>query len=251
MPYRRILFLAIVAASVLAPELAAACGVSGPDGASLCALAGGGGPKWRVTAAGVYTATRLTFGDGIKGDNTRGGATVSLGYQTSPRVVLQTGIGALLGGTFDAPNGRHTFSPGFLATAGASWRVFGGPEVDETTGEAVDKNPFVVVSAALSFLSSTTTRGNERAVGYNAFDLRGGVVVGVTLAERFRPYLLGRTFGGPAFWRYEGVAKQGTDLYHVQVGGGASVALGKGWAIYAEGVPLGERGVSGGLSTSL
>jgi hypothetical protein len=247
------LALAAGAALVLTPRPSQACGVSGPDGASVCMLAQGIGPKWQASVSGIYTSTRLSFSGGdLKGDQTRGGVMASLGRQISRQLTVQVGLGPSFGGAFVAPDGRHTFNPGLLGLVGASYRIYGGPELDER-GEGRQRNPFVVLTSALSF-NFTSTRhdaagaADEERVAYRAFDLRFGTLVGVTLADRFRPYALARVFGGPIYWRYQGSAVTGTDAYHVQLGGGMSVAVGGGFAVFAEGVPLGERGVSGGAA---
>lgn len=240
------------AAATSGARRADACGVSSPDGASLCAMAAGAGPKWRVSASGIYTSTRLRFTNGPTGDETRGGALVALGYQLTPALSVQSGLGPSFGGAFHAPNGKHEFQPGLLGLLGASYRVYGGPKLDEN-GEGYQQNPFVVLTSALAFNITRTKRSgvaNESPATYEAYDVRFGVVVGTTLADRFRPYALARVFGGPVFWRYENKAIVGTDLYHYQLGAGLSVAVGKGFSLYAEGVPLGERGVSGGAVQS-
>jgi hypothetical protein len=60
------------------------------------------------------------------------------------------------------------------------------------------------------------------------------------------PYALARVFGGPVFW-HDGLAGQtGTDVHHFQLGAGLLVRLGRRLDIFAEGVPLGEQGISGG-----
>ena len=248
------LALALAVGGIIAlPRSSQACGVSGPDGASVCMLAQGIGPKWQGSVAGIYTSTRLSFsGGGLKGEQTRGGLMASLGRQISRQLTVQIGLGPSFGGAFVAPDGRHRFNPGLLGLVGASYRVYGGPELDER-GEGRQRNPFVVLTSALSF-NLTSTRheaagaANEGSVAYRAFDLRVGALVGLTLADRFRPYALVRAFGGPVYWRYQGNPVTGTDAYHVQLGGGMSVAAFGGFAVFAEGVPLGERGASGGAA---
>lgn len=247
--------LAVGALALAAPRAAGACGVSGPDGASLCMLAQGIGPSFRVSLSGIYTSTRLSFSGGaLQGDERRGGTVAALAYSLTRDLTVQGGLGASFGGAFDAPNGAHRFEPGLLGLVGASARLYGGPELDEN-GEGRERNPFVILTSVFSFnLTRTKHRdasGSDTTTGYEAFDLRVGGIVGVTVGERFRPYVLARVFGGPVFWRYEGSAVTGTDFYHVQLGGGLSVALGKGFAVFAEGVPLGERGASAGASLAL
>ncbi|MBP9111875.1 MAG: hypothetical protein KBF88_03660 [Polyangiaceae bacterium] len=250
--YRAVLgtpsLLGLIAALVLSTTESHACGVSGPEGASLCAIAEGAGPKWRLSFAGSTTWTRIHWSNDLNVDQTRGAGLVFLGYAASPRLLFQGGLGASYGGSTRMPDGPHSFNPGGLATFGVSYRIYGGPTASEK-GEAVDRNPFIVLSAQLSMNATTTQVGLDASTNtrYLAFDLRLGAAVGVTLFERFRPYALARIFGGPIFWSYRGESLTGTDLYKYQLGGGASVSIANGVSVFAEGVFLGETGASGGL----
>jgi hypothetical protein len=87
-------------------------------------------------------------------------------------------------------------------------------------------------------------------VRYSAFDLRLGAVVGTTFFDRLSPYALGRVFGGPVYWRYQGAAVTGTDTHHYQLGAGLALMLARRLDIFAEAVPLGERSLSAGASVS-
>jgi hypothetical protein len=139
------------------------------------------------------------------------------------------------------PDGAHDFSAGPAAAIGASWRVTG------------PGRPFVILSSLLSF-TAATTHGSGAAtetVGYEALDLRLGVIVGTTLWDVWSPYVSARVFGGPVFWRYAGEAVTGTDAYHYQVGAGFALALPQHWSLFAEGSPLGERAVAVGISVGL
>ena len=93
--------------------------------------------------------------------------------------------------------------------------------------------------------------GLEPSVGYEAFDLRLGAELGTTLFEIFRPYIPVRVFGGPVYWRYQGAAVTGTDTHHYQVGAGFNARLSRRMALFAEGIPLGERAVSFGVAAVL
>jgi hypothetical protein len=59
-----------------------------------------------------------------------------------------------------------------------------------------------------------------------------------------------RAFGGPVFWRYQGVAVTGTDTHHYQLGAGLALGLGERVGLFAEGIPLGEQALSAGVSVS-
>ena len=87
-------------------------------------------------------------------------------------------------------------------------------------------------------------------MGYDAFDLRVGAAVGTTLWKVLVPYVLGRGFGGPVYWRYQGASIVGTDDHHWQVGAGLSLLVARKVDVFVEGVPLGELGVTAGAGLS-
>ena len=237
---RRILLALVAGAHALSASRAVACGVSGPDGVSACSLAEHQEetrPRWRAGVSGVYTSTALRFGGGLRGDETRGAVLASASYLPTPRLSLQAGAGTTLGGDLTMPGGRFIFLPGVAAAIGASWRV-------------VDAHPFVVLSSVLSFSAATTKHEgpDESRTGYEAFDLRGGAVVGTTFFNVLSPYATARVFGGPVFWRYQGAAVTGTDVSHFQIGGGFALLVARRVDVFAEGIPLGERAVSAGAS---
>jgi hypothetical protein len=240
-------FVAWLAASLLgalvwlgAEPPARACGVTvgGAAGISGCSLSEHeeeARPKWHVGASYSFTSTAIHFSGGLRFDEERHAALAMLDYSPSPKVTLQAGAGVLAGGHISTPIARYDFTPGFVSAIGASWRV-------------VDPDgaiPFVLLTIQISY-ATTTTQG----VGYNAFDARGGVVVGTTVWNVLTPYVVGRGFGGPVYWRYQGTAVTGTDVSHYQVGAGVSLLLARKVDLFVEGVPLGELGVSAGAGLS-
>ena len=50
------------------------------------------------------------------------------------------------------------------------------------------------------------------------------------------------------FWHYRGDAVRGTDAYHFQLGAGVSYRIARRVDVFVEGIPLGERGISGGAA---
>jgi hypothetical protein len=68
---------------------------------------------------------------------------------------------------------------------------------------------FVLLTSQLTYGSSTAG-----GVGYDALDLRVGAAVGTTLWKVLAPYEVGRAFGGPVYWRYQGASIVGTDDHH-------------------------------------
>ena len=77
--------------------------------------------------------------------------------------------------------------------------------------------------------------------GGRTFDVGFGVVA---------PYLLARGFGGPVFWTLDATSVTGTDVYHFQVGAGASVTIG-GLSVMLDVAALGERSASLSVSYRL
>jgi hypothetical protein len=219
-------------------RVARACGSSGPGGVSACSLAEheeDERPKWRIGFSGVATSTALHLSNGMHADETRLASVATLTYAPTSRVALEASAGAALGGKLTLPDGSHEFSPGSVFSVGASWRV-------------VDGRPFVILTSLLSFTESTTrTNAAGSPVGYEAFDLRLGGIVGTTLWNRFSPYALARAFGGPVYWRYEGSPVTGTDTHHFQLGAGFALGITRRFDLFVEGVPLGEQAVAAGF----
>jgi hypothetical protein len=216
---------------------ARACGTSGPGGVEACSLAEheeSERPKFRVGVSGLFTWTDIHFNDGVQTAESRGGILASLSYFASSHVSLQVGLGATLGGQITTNGGGTAFfSPGLAADLGVSWRVLDGHEA----------RPFVVVTGLVSF-EATHTTGN---VAYDALDFRLGAVVGWTIAGVVSPFLAARGFGGPIYWRDANGSVVGTDANHYQLGAGVAALVAKRVDLFAEGVPLGERALSGGV----
>jgi hypothetical protein len=227
--------------NVLVSCVALACGVSTPDGIAACSLAEHEEevrPRWHVGASGLYTSTAIRFRGDLRSDETRAAVLASVAYQPSPRLTLQGGLGATFGGQLDTPTGAYLFSPGPTVAVGAAWRAV-------QRGRA-----FVVLTGTLSFSAATThlDRVDTAHVGYQALDLRAGALAGVTVLQMLSPYAVGRVFGGPVFWRYQGVDLMGGDVHHYQIGAGLTVLVAHRVNLFAEGIPLGERAVSGGAA---
>lgn len=241
---REWLGLALIAAICASAPRAWACGVSGVDGAWSCSLEEHDEqerPRWQLGAAALYTSTQLVFGDVLRARQTRSAVVATLAYAPTPRLSLQANAGVAIGGELRTPEGAHAFSAGPTLAVGASYALL------------TEQPFFVAVSGmfAASFAQTTSPDADEEAVDYTALDLRLGLIGGVILLESLRPYAVARVFGGPVYWTYLGEARTGTDLYHYQLGAGISWQATEWLVLYAEGVPLGERAVSGGAALIL
>jgi hypothetical protein len=231
------LVLGFVSLCLLSAAPARACGVSA-SGISSCSLAEhdeAQRPRWVVGVSGLYTSTRLRFGDGLYADQVRYATTAQLAYLPSAKLVLQAGAGVAFGGWLTLPDGRHQFSPGPVALLGADYRAFD------------DGRYFLLLTLGLSFATARTQLSGEASESYAAFDLRLGAQFGVELSRIFRPYASARVFGGPIFWHYQGEAVTGTDTHHYQLGAGLAVRVSKALNLFAEGIPLGEQALAVGL----
>jgi hypothetical protein len=234
------LVLAILTVCVV-PRRALACGAGtgGAAGISGCSLEEHEEEarlKWRVGASYAFTSTGLHFTGGLRVDEIRNSSVVAIDYRPVPRLTLEAGAGPFLGGSITALGTRYSLAPGFASTVGGSWRLV----------DADGAVPFVLLTGQLSYISTTTTP----SIGYNAFDLRLGGVVGTTLWHAWTPYVVARAFGGPVYWRFNGAGVIGTDDHHWQIGGGFSLRIGSRIDLFAEGVPLGELGVAAGAGYS-
>lgn len=231
--------------TALAPTAARACGVSTADGLSACSLSEHEEetrPRWSAGASGIYTSTAIRFSNDLRSDETRSAVAASLAYHPSARATLQLALGGTFGGRLITPEGTHDFSAGPTAAIGASWRL-------------LDRGrPFVLLTGNLSFSAARTTlvsapgAASSASVGYQAFDLRLGVLVGTTLLHVLTPYAVGRVFGGPIYWKYQDRDVTGTDTHHYQVGAGLTVAVVRRFNLFAEGIPLGERSLAAGTA---
>jgi hypothetical protein len=240
---RALILLPVLAVAVLAAPAARACGVSTADGLSSCSLEEHEEetrPRWRAGTAGLYTSTAIDFG-AFRSDETRGSVIASLAYQPTRRLTFQLAAGSTVGGHLDTVAGVYDFSPGPTVAIGSSYRLVQGTK------------PFVILTANLSFSDAETQLSGADAasnpmVRYDAFDLRGGVLVGTTLWRLLSPYAVVRAFGGPVYWQYQGANVTGTDAHHYQVGAGLTLVVVHRVDLFVEGIPLGERSLAAGAA---
>jgi hypothetical protein len=235
----------VLAAAVLLAfaRPALACGVGGAGGgdAAACSLDEHDEAlrkKLHVGLAYTATWTALSFGDsaGVF-DQQRQTALVTGDWRPTRTVSLQLAGGALTTGFLQQGTARYDLAPGAAVVVGASWRAL----------EADGLRPFVVLTGQISAVFTSTRGGSAPDASYRAFDLRVGGVAGYPIEGIFTPYAVARLFGGPVFWTVNGADVVGSDRYHVQLGAGVAFRFWKRVDLFAEGVPLGERAVSGGL----
>ena len=107
-----------------------------------------------------------------------------------------------------------------------------------------------MIGSATLGASRVTTRedlAGAPRVSLIAADARVGAALGRRVGP-VSPYLLARAFGGPVFWTLDDEDTVGSDRYHVQLGAGASLALGDAWTVLVDVSALGERAASVGIS---
>lgn len=155
----------------------------------------------------------------------------SFEWRASPRWTLAVAAGAIVAGRLVASAETFDFRAGVVGSVSGSFLAL----------EQGTYWPFIMLAGSLA------VSGVQAApTSYVAIDGRFTAVVGYTLFERVTPYVVGRLFGGPVFWRRQ----LGTDLYHYQVGAGFVVGLPLGFDLSAEVVPLGEQRVTAGIGFS-
>ncbi len=241
--------IAIAFAAIFLERNAFACGAStgGVAGLSACSVDAHEEEirsKWHAGASYSYTSTGIRF-DNVRPDEMRHGVLATL--ETSPYrdLTIQLGAGMIVGGSLTLPGAKFQIDPGALMVVGGAYRF-----IDEHGAW-----PFVLGTLGGTFSASQTQIDGSGPGGthalYDAFDLRAGGVLGWNIARMFTPYAVVRAFGGPVYWTYQNQSTIGTDVHHFQIGAGFGLALGKRVDLFAEGVPLGEVGVSVGLGFSL
>ena len=173
----------------------------------------------------------------------RRAVSASFDYQLNPTTTLSFGAGAGLGGSLTERGAHHAIGPGWLATGSYARRLVDG----------AGSLPFVLLGFSFGASGATTRLSSapdaESAPLY-AFDFRAGITVGKTFYNVLSPYAAVRLFGGPVIWKLDGDLALGTDVNHYQLAAGLVTALPRGFDVFVEGAPLGERALAlgGGYS---
>lgn len=155
----------------------------------------------------------------------------SFEWRAHPRWTLAAAAGAVVAGRLLDAEASYDFAGGIVGSVSGSF----------TALEQGRWWPFVMIAMSLSM-----TGVRAAPTTYLALDARLAVTAGYTFFERLTPYVVGRVFGGPVWWR----GQTGTDRFHVQLGGGVVVGLPLGFDLSAEVIPLGEQRVSAGVGYS-
>jgi len=235
-PLLRAFCVLVTAAASLLAQPARACGGSGPGGTGACEF-----PRYerivRLGSSFGTTWSRISFGEGRRVDTRRSVLYATAATSLGSRTLLEVGLGGLLPGGHLSGTSRAELGPGASFAITLAWNAV----------RAEGARPFVTFTATLSGLAASTTSASGEHVPYGALDARVGVNAGYTVWKVLRPYVVGRVFGGPIFWRYENERVTGTDVYKYQVGGGVAWKLPARFDAFVEGVGLGERGLFVGL----
>ena len=193
-------------------------------------------PTWQVTAALSGFSTQINF-DGMRLPVEQFAATATVGRFPTPRLGWSATAGGVLGGRIE---GRG-ISSGATVVGTLSWL----PVYEHAS------RPFVAVTGSLGVGFARAPADDEMAHSWWAFDARGGVTVGKTLARHWVPYASARVFAGPVFWHHAGADVTGGDRYHVTLGAGLIVRLPRSVDVTVEGMPLGEQSAAVGVTMHL
>lgn len=202
--------------------------------------------RWHAGASFGVFGSDLTFGPGASNVFIeRRAVSAAIDYRLGVTSTLSLGGGAGLGGLLLLNGARYEISPGWLLSGAYSRRLLDG------RGAA----PFLLFGLSVSGSGAGTREvalGSAMAASSGAlyaFDIRAGLTVGKTFWNVLSPYAAVRAFGGPVIWSIEKQARAGTDLRHFQIAAGLVASLPRGFDLYAEAAPGGERAVTigGGL----
>lgn len=193
-------------------------------------------PTWQLTGALSGFSTQIVF-EGTRVSVEQLAATATVGHFGSPRFGWSVTAGGILAGQIDD---RDVSGGGTVAGTVSLLPLYEGA-----------RRPFVGLTATFGTAYARAQGDDEMQHSWWALDLRGGVTVGKTIAERWVPYLSARVFAGPVFWHRAGDDVVGADRYHVTVGAGLIVRLPGGIDATVEGMPLGEQSAALGVTKHL
>ena len=235
-----VVFVAVIPGVALGPSAAQASGVDAPPGmtglAQVANTFGSPPHTWRVGVDVGAFWSELRFDNGVSSRLQQTAVTGVVEFVPLERVTFQLVVGSLLGGTVDENRHSFGFQPGWI----------GGGSVSYALVEGRGARPFVLVSVGV-VASSTVTSEEDGPHAFHGLDARLSLAVGKTFFRIFSPYAVARGFLGSATWERLSRTSVGTDVHHFQLGAGAHVRVWEGLDVFAEGAPLGEQRVTGGV----
>ncbi len=157
----------------------------------------------------------------------------------STRVGLVATAGAILGGSVNHGT-EGDVGTGVMASISASYLA-----LYET-----ESRPFVLGSLTIGYSRTSAVSDDNTRHTWTAGDVRPGLMVGKTIAQRFVPFATARVFGGPVKWKLGGESVTGSDKYHYTLGGGLTYRMPGVLDLFVEVMGLGEQSASLGLSVA-
>ena len=209
------------------------CSGDGPGAAARAAT------RFRIGASSGAARAALLFNGTHHAAIARTAVSASFDYQLSGTTTLSFGAGAGTGGSLTVSGIHYAIRPGWLATGSYARRLVDGE----------GSLPFVILGLSFGASGASTAvsvSGFESTAPLYAFDFRAGLTVGKTFLDVLSAYAAARVFGGPVVWKLAGAAALGTDVNHYQLAAGLVTALPRGFDVFLEGAPLGERSVTVG-----
>lgn len=160
--------------------------------------------------------------------------------------VYGASVGPHMGGEID---GLRGVDKSWRIRPGVVWSLFFARRWFGTKAEI----PYLLLVGTFSGSHTSTEQLLDTTViaeraGLHAIDTKADLSLGWTLGEAWSPYLAVRAFGGPVFWKQQGEAMTGTDLYHVSVAAGFNLTVANRVSVFFDGAFAGLRGLSGGFS---
>ena len=187
-----------------------------------------------MSAAAAVSEAELRFDDDREVTLRQYAITGSVGQVRPSGWSLRASVGAIVDGELLEGARRHDLGAGVVGAVAVARPWTRGPW-------------FVIGSATFGASRVTTREDGGPRVGLVAVDARLGAAVGRRVGP-LSPYLLARAFGGPVLWTVDGEDVVGSDRYHVQLGAGATLALGDAWTVVVDVSALGERTASVGIA---
>ncbi len=189
-----------------------------------------------VGVSAAVSDTTLSFTDHPSIDLRQSAVTALAGYAWPSRVSVRAALGVLLGGTLEGEGRTFELGTGIVGSVGVA-------------RQWTRRSWFLAGSASIGLSRASTRESGGSRASLTAGDVRAGLTAGRTFGP-FSPYLLARAFAGPVFWSWDGTSTTGTDTHHFQLGGGASLALGR-FTLLVDVAALGERAASIGVGMNL